>query len=243
MGNPSENRSKRGDRSKVAVQIFTLAANGLAASCPRHIGEAVFTGHVYPYPQWSVWQRLGVFLRSRVYATGTQQHERALTKFDVKTIERNDWPEDLKDGDSISQIFEYCRGQTKLIAQIVADIGGLCPNLETMTLCRVHIYPGCSEQEQAKHENADDIVPAIKALAITNPKLIAFDMRTVPINDNVVNAFADAFPQLTSFSATKRGFGENISEAAVDALRLSHPGITITIRDVSGADRQSLRFD
>lgn len=166
-----------------------------------------------------------------------------LTKFDVKTIERNDWPEDLKDGDSISQIFEYCGGQTKLIAQIVADIGGLCPNLETMTLCRVHIYPGCSEQEQAKHENADDIVPAIKALAITNPKLIAFDMRTVPINDNVVNAFADAFPQLTSFSATKRGFGENISEAALDALRLSHPGITITIRDVSGADRQSLRCD
>jgi len=52
----------------------------------------------------------------------------------------------------------------------------------------------------------------------------------VPTNDNVVNAFAEAFPQLTSFSATNGVFGENISDAALDALRLSHPGITITIQ-------------
>jgi len=156
--------------------------------------------------------------------------EEILTKFDVKTIERNDWPYILKDEDSCHEIFEYCESNTKLIAEIVTDIGNLSPNLESITLCGVPVDPDWSEQ--AEVENADDIVPAINALAVTNPNLIAFDMSTVPTNDKVVNAIAKAFPHLTSFSATNGVFGENISDAALDTLRLSHPGITITIREL-----------
>ena len=79
-------------------------------------------------------------------------------------------------------------------------------------------------------ENADDMMPAINALATTNPNLAVFDMDTVPTNDNVVNAIASAFPQLTSFSVTNGAFGVTVSDAVLDALRASHPGITITIR-------------
>lgn len=155
--------------------------------------------------------------------------EEILTKFDVKTIEHNDWPHELNEDECLCDIiFEYHGSNTKLIAEIVTNIGPLCSNLESMTLCGVPVDPDWSEQ--AETENADDVVPAIKALAVTNPNLVAFDMNTVPTNDNVVNAFADAFPQLTSFSATNGVFGENIGDAALDALRLSHPGITITIR-------------
>ena len=57
-------------------------------------------------------------------------------------------------------------------------------------------------------ENADDMVPAINALATTNPNLAAFDMDTVPTNDNVVNAIASAFPQLTFFSTLLSDFPE-----------------------------------
>lgn len=157
--------------------------------------------------------------------------EEILTKFDVKTIERNDWPYDLRDAvERCDIIFEYHGSNTKLIAEIVTNIGPLCSNLESMTLCGVPVDPDWSEQ--AEVENADDIVPAINALAVTNPNLTAFDTSTVPTNDNVVNAIASAFPQLTSFSATNGVFGENISDAALDALRLSRPGITITIREL-----------
>ena len=159
--------------------------------------------------------------------------EEILTKLDVKTIERKDWPRDLRDVEDLCDvIFEYHESNTMLIAEILTDIGPLCPNLESMTLCGVPLNPNSpgGPTFQAEHENADDIVPAINTLAITNPKLIAFDMSTVPTNDNVVNAFAEGFPQLTSFSATNGVFGENISDAALDALRLSHPGITITIQ-------------
>jgi hypothetical protein len=158
--------------------------------------------------------------------------EEILTKFDVKTIERNDWPYDLRDAELCDVIFEYHGSNTMLVAEIVADIGALCPNLESMTLCGVPLNPhsqgGPTCQEENEH--ADDMVPAINALAITNPNLIAFDMSTVPTNDNVVNTIANAFPQLTSFSATNGVFGENISDVALDALRTSHPDITITIR-------------
>tara|TARA_B100001094_G_scaffold320711_1_gene367338 strand:+ start:1447 stop:2019 length:573 start_codon:yes stop_codon:yes gene_type:complete len=158
--------------------------------------------------------------------------EKILTKFDVKTIERNDWPYVLRDAEVWDCIFEYHGSNTMLIAEILTDIGPLCPNLESMTLCGVPLNPNSpgGPTFQAEKEDADDILPAINALAITNPKLITFDMSTVPTNDNVVNAFAEAFPQLTSFSATNGVFGENISDAALDALRLSHPGITITIQ-------------
>ena len=80
-------------------------------------------------------------------------------------------------------------------------------------------------------EIAENIIGGINEFAATNPNLKAIDMDKMPTNDNVVNAIASAFPQLTSFSATNGVFGENISDAALDALRLSHPGITITISE------------
>ena len=151
-----------------------------------------------------------------------------LTKLNIKTIEHNDWPHELKDDEFLCDIiFEYHGSNTKLIAEIVTDIGRLSPNLKTITLSGVPVDPDWSEQ--AENENADDMVPAINALAVTNPNLTAFDTNTCPTNENVVNAVASAVPHLTSFSAKNGVFGENISDAALDALRLSHPGITIKI--------------
>lgn len=152
-----------------------------------------------------------------------------LTKFDVKVISRNDWPEELKGGEFCSIINECHNSNTQLIAEIVTDVGSRCQNLETMTLCGVPVDMEFKD-DQVERENADDIVDAINALALTNQKITAFDMDTVPTNDNVVNVFTAMFPKLTSFSATNGVFGENISDVALDALRVSHPGITITIR-------------
>jgi hypothetical protein len=160
--------------------------------------------------------------------------EKMITKFDIKSFGPEHWPEELQQECNLECIQEYHGSNTQFIAGSVSTmIGALCPNLESITLCGVPCARGeygIGAEYQATWENADDMVPAINALATTNPSLTSIDMDTVPTNDNVVNAIGSAFPQLTSFSATNRAHGETISDAALDALRASHPGITITIR-------------
>ena len=149
-------------------------------------------------------------------------------KMDFKTITEKHWPRIFLEFDEN----DYSYTLESIIGPIMTAFGELYPNLTSITLCGIFTFSDWG------HDWSDnEIVPAVNALATTNPSLTSIDMDVVPINDNVVNAIGSAFPQLTSFSATNWGdherfgaAGETISDTVLDALRASHPGITITIR-------------
>ena len=149
-------------------------------------------------------------------------------KMDFKTITEKHWPRIFLEFDEN----DYSYTLESIIGPIMTAFGELYPNLTSITLCGIFTFSDWG------HDWSDnEIVPAVNALATTNPSLTSIDMDVVPINDNVVNAIGSAFPKLTSFSATNSGdherfgaAGETISDTVLDALRASHPGITITIR-------------
>jgi hypothetical protein len=146
-------------------------------------------------------------------------------KMDLKTITKKHWPEFFLEVDA-SLFAQY--NLKCIIGSIMTEFGELYPNLTSITLCGNHELFDWGDDLSEWSDNG--FVPAINALATTNPSLTSIDMDTVPTNDNVVNAIGNAFPQLTSFSVTNGAHGETISDTVLDALRASHPGITITIR-------------
>lgn len=155
-------------------------------------------------------------------------HNELVKKMDLKSITKKHWPNIFLGFDEN----DYGYTLESIIGPIMTAFGELYPNLTSITLCGIYTTSDWG------HDWSDiNIVPAINALTTTNPSLTSIDMDTVPTNDNVVNAIGSAFPQLTSFSATSWGdhgrygaAGKTISDTVLDALRASHPGITITIR-------------
>ena len=157
-------------------------------------------------------------------------HNELVKKMDLKSITKKHWPEFFQEVDA-SLFYQY--NLKCIIGPIMTEFGDLYPNLTSITLCGTphDLTDWVTDTGMWDDWSDDEIVPAINTLATTNPSLTAIDMNRVPTNDNVVNAIGSAFPQLTSFSATNGALGETIiGDAVLDALRASHPGITITIR-------------
>lgn len=160
-------------------------------------------------------------------------HNELVKKMDLKSITKKHWPEFFQEVDD--DYFEQYNFKS-IIGSIMTAFGELYPNLTSITLFGNDKFSAWGDITWGDWSDMNEwsdinIVPAINALATTNPSLTAIDMDTVPTNDNVVNAIGSAFPQLTSFSATNWAHGETIiGDAVLDALRASHPGITITIR-------------
>jgi hypothetical protein len=162
----------------------------------------------------------------------TAWFNRLMGTIPITSIWKQDWPTCFFTEDCIGA-FQECHGSnTMAIGRVMVALGALYPDLRTMVLCGL---PDSEDQHQ-EWENADDMVPFVNALAATNPDLTALDMDNTPTNDNVVNAVSFGFRSLLSFSATTGVLGAAISAAALDALRETHAGIMVTIRNPNHAD-------